>query len=130
MYARGVAVWMVGGIVPEYTLLAVLSVLATLAAERWWLRTGVLRTRQFWLAMAIVAFFQVLVDGWLTKLEAPIVLYNAEHYLGVRVPWDIPVEDYLFGFSMVTLTILLWVRQADRPYAAETSGLDRPGNIA
>jgi hypothetical protein len=26
------------------------------------------------------------------------------------VPWDIPVEDYLFGFSMITLTLLLWVR--------------------
>jgi hypothetical protein len=32
----------------------------------------------------------------------------------VRVPWDIPVEDYLFGFSMVTLTLLLWVRLGDR----------------
>ena len=108
---------MVGGIVPEYTLLAVLSVLATLAAERWWLRTGVLRTRQFWLAMAIVAFFQVLVDGWLTKLSNPIVIYNPAQQSGLRFPWDIPIEDFGFGWAMVTLTILVWLRLGKRSIA-------------
>ncbi|NHA68135.1 lycopene cyclase domain-containing protein [Phycicoccus flavus] len=93
---------------PEYTVLAVLSVLLVLAVERLWLRTGVLRTAQFWLAMAIVGAFQVLVDGWLTKLSAPIVLYDEAQTLGVRAPWDIPVEDFLFGWSMVTLTIIGW----------------------
>jgi hypothetical protein len=38
----------------------------------------------------------------------------------VRVPWDIPVEDYLFGFSMVTLTLMLWVRLGDRPDRSTT----------
>ncbi|WP_299444753.1 lycopene cyclase domain-containing protein [uncultured Phycicoccus sp.] len=99
---------------PEYTTLAVLSVLATVAAERFWLRTGVFRTARYWLAMAIVFAFQVPVDGWLTKLSAPIVIYDESQTIGVRVPWDIPVEDYLFGFSMVTLTILLWVRRGAR----------------
>lgn len=96
--------------VPEYTVLAVLSVLAVLALElrRW--RTGIFGTGRFWFTMAIVAFFQVLVDGWLTKLDAPIVLYAPAYHLGVRWPWDIPVEDFLFGFSMVTLTILCWER--------------------
>ena len=56
----------------------------------------------------------MLVDGWLTKLSAPIVIYDESQTLGVRVPWDIPVEDYLFGFSMVTLTILLWMRWGRR----------------
>ena len=64
--------------------------------------------------MAIVYFFHVLVDGWLTKLSAPIVIYDEGQITGVRVPWDIPVEDYLFGFSMITLTLMLWVRQGDR----------------
>ncbi len=51
-----------------------------------------------------------IVDGWLTKLTAPIVLYNPEHHLGLRWPWDVPVEDYLFGFAMVASTIVLWER--------------------
>ncbi len=109
---------------PEYTLLAVLSVLGTVAAERFWLRTGVLRTAQYWVAMAIVFAFQVPVDGWLTKLSAPIVIYDPEQMTGLRVPWDIPVEDYLFGYSMVTLTILLWVRWGRR-HDEEVAG-DRP----
>lgn len=104
---------------PEYTLLAVLSVLAVVTLElRWW-RTGVFGTLRFWAAMAIVAFFQVLVDGWLTKLDAPIVLYAPAHMSNVRWPWDIPVEDFLFGFSMITLTILCWERGASRDHDRE-----------
>jgi lycopene cyclase domain-containing protein len=99
---------------PEYTVLAVLSVLGTLAVELFWLRTGVFRTAQYWISMAIVYTFHVLVDGWLTKLSAPIVIYDGEMITGVRVPWDIPVEDYLFGFSMITLTILVWLHLGDR----------------
>jgi hypothetical protein len=32
----------------------------------------------------------------------------------LRAPWDIPVEDFGFGFAMVTLAILLWRRWLDR----------------
>ncbi|MBK9696486.1 MAG: lycopene cyclase domain-containing protein [Propionibacteriaceae bacterium] len=99
---------------PEYTVLTVLSVLAVVALEVWWLRTGLFRQAQYWIAMAIVFAFQVLVDGWLTKLTDPIVQYAPEHLLGLRVPWDIPIEDFGFGFSMVTLTLLLWVRLTRR----------------
>ncbi len=95
---------------PEYTVLAVLSVIAVVLLEtrRW--RTGIFGSARYWISMAIVGGFQVLVDGWLTKLSAPIVLYAPEHHLGVRAHWDIPVEDFLFGFSMVTLAILGWIR--------------------
>lgn len=106
---------------PEYTLLAVLSVVGIALLERFWLRTGIFRTARLWLAMAIVFAFQVLVDGWLTKLSAPIVLYDEAQTLGVRVPWDIPVEDFLFGFSMVSLTIMLWVRRGRGTDEEETA---------
>lgn len=99
---------------PEYTVLAALSVVAVVALELFVLRTGVFRRAQYWLAMAIVFFFQGLVDGWLTKLSDPIVLYGPDQMLGLRFPWDIPVEDFLFGFSMVTATILLWQWRLDR----------------
>ena len=98
----------------EYTVLALLSVLGTVAVELLWLRTGVFRRAQYWIAMGIVYAFHVLVDGWLTKLSAPIVIYDGEEITGLRMPWDIPVEDYLFGFSMITLTLLVWLHLGER----------------
>lgn len=102
---------------PEYTALAVVSVVGVVLLELLWLRTGLFRQARFWLAMAIVYAFHVLVDGWLTKLSAPIVLYDEDHITGVRIPWDIPVEDYLFGFSMIVLTLLAWLRVGRREEA-------------
>jgi len=106
---------------PEYTVLTVIAVLATIALELFVLRTGIFATAQYWLTMAIVFGFQVLVDGWLTKLSDPIVLYSPDEMLGIRFPWDIPIEDYGFGFAMVTLTILGWRRLVDRAAARADS---------
>ncbi|GAB2785724.1 lycopene cyclase domain-containing protein [Amycolatopsis magusensis] len=94
-----------------YTVPAVLSVPVVVALELLVLRTGLFRQPAYWLTMAVVTAFQIPVDGWLTKLSAPIVTYAPEHFSGVRFPWDIPVEDFLFGFSLVTAVLLLWVRQ-------------------
>lgn len=102
---------------PEYTVLSVVSVVGVVLLELFWLRTGLFRQTRFWLAMAIVYFFHVLVDGWLTKLSAPIVIYDEGQITGVRIPWDIPVEDYLFGFSMIVLTLLTWLRLGRREEA-------------
>ena len=92
-------------------MLAVVGVILTIVFERF-AKTGVFRSRTYWIAMAIVFFFQVLVDGWLTKLSSPIVLYANDETTGVRFPWDIPVEDYLFGFALTTLAIINWIRLA------------------
>lgn len=95
----------------SYTVAALASAAAVVALELVVLRTGLLRRRAFWIAYAICLGFQVLVDGWLTKLSAPIVLYDEDHFSGVRFPWDIPVEDYLYGFALITLTLVLWERR-------------------
>ena len=50
----------------------------------------------------------------LTKLRDPVVLYDERQTTGLRAPWDIRVEDFGFGFAMVTLTILLWRHRLDR----------------
>ncbi|MFZ4515908.1 MAG: lycopene cyclase domain-containing protein [Acidimicrobiia bacterium] len=94
---------------PEYTMLAVLAVLATVAAEHWWLRTGLFRSPSYWITMGICLFFMIWVNGWLTKLSAPIVRYYEPFFLGVRFPWDIPVEDFLFGFAVINTALLGWL---------------------
>ena len=100
---------------PDYTVATVIAIAAVVLLELAWLRTGVFRTAQYWVSMLIVFGFQVLVDGWLTKLRQPIVLYAPDEFSGVRCPWDIPIEDYGFGFAMVTATILIWRRVQDGP---------------
>lgn len=97
-----------------YTLPAALAVIAVCLWEIGILRTGLFRRPAYWLSMAIVMGFQIPVDGWLTKLSAPIVLYNEQHTSGIRFPLDIPVEDFLFGWALVTAVLLLWERQRVR----------------
>ena len=97
-----------------YTAPAVLAVLAVCALEFVALRTGLFRRPAYWLSMVIVVGFQILVDGWLTKLSAPIVVYDDRQTTGIRFPFDIPVEDFLFGFALVTTVLLLWERQHER----------------
>lgn len=99
---------------PEYTVATVVTMIAVILIELLWLRTGVFRSVQYWVALAIMFSFQVLVDGWLTKLSAPIVIYESRSMLGIRFPWDIPIEDFGFGFAMITLALLIWKRTTDR----------------
>jgi lycopene cyclase domain-containing protein len=97
-----------------YTVPAVLAAVAVCGWELAVLRTGLFRRPAYWVTMVIVIGFQVPVDGWLTKLSAPVVVYAPRHLSGLRVPWDIPMEDFLFGFALITAVLLLWERQAVR----------------
>lgn len=97
-----------------YTLPAIVSVVLVCLLELVVLRTGLFRKPAYWISMVIVVGFQVLMDGWLTKLSAPIVIYNEKHTSGLRFPWDIPVEDFLFGWALVTAVLLIWVKQGQK----------------
>jgi lycopene cyclase domain-containing protein len=97
-----------------YTVPAIVAALAVTALELTVLRTGLFRQRAYWLSMLIVVGFQILTDGWLTKLSAPIVIYDNRQTSGIRFPLDIPVEDFFFGFALVTAVLLLWERQRER----------------
>jgi lycopene cyclase domain-containing protein len=96
--------------VEEYLFAASAAAVLVVLLELFVLRTGLFRRPAYWITMAIVLGFQVPVDGWLTKLDAPVVLYADWAISGVRVPWDIPVEDFLYGFAMITAVLLLWER--------------------
>ena len=106
---------------PEYTLLTGVAIVGVVLLELCWFRTGIFGSGQYWVSMIIVFAFQIPVDGWLTKLTAPIVLYDDQHTTGVKFPFDIPIEDFLFGFALVTAVLLLWERR--RP---QTDTADQP----
>ena len=101
--------------IPAYPGFSVLAVVVVVMLELRWLRTGVFRERAYWIAMAIIFAFQIPVDGWMTKLSDPIVIYNPEVLSGWRWPLDIPTEEFAYAWAMLTLTILLWERAGRRP---------------
>jgi len=83
-------------------------------------RTRLLRRRVFWTAYAIIIFFQLITNGILTGFR--IVRYSGDAIVGSSTPSDrpppfigdgrlayAPIEDVLFGFSLVLLTLILWV---------------------
>ena len=88
----------------EYTILAVISVIPAVLLDLK-LRTYLLRRKEFWLFLLIIAFFKFLVNGFLTGQN--IVMYNSKFFLGIRIG-SIPIEDFLFGFSMVTIAVVFW----------------------
>lgn len=93
-----------------YTFWAAVAAVGVIVVELAWLRTGVFRRPAYWVTLAITWGFQVPVDGWLTKLSAPVVIYNPSEFSGIRFPWDIPIEDFVYGFALITLVLALWLR--------------------
>jgi lycopene cyclase domain-containing protein len=89
----------------SYTAAAVLGVLGAVALDLVVLRTRLLRSKDFWTAYGIVLFVQLVVNGVLTGTET--VTYDGDAVLGLRVAYA-PVEDLLFGFSLVLQTLSWW----------------------
>lgn len=90
----------------SYTVLAVVGVVAAVVLDVALLRTRVVTRRVFWTAYAIVVVFQLLTNGWLTGRD--VVRYDDGSILGARLV-HAPVEDLLFGFSLVVQTLAWWV---------------------
>lgn len=115
--------------IPAYPGFSALAVLVVATLELRVLRTGIFRQKAYWIAMAIIFAFQIPVDGWMTKLSAPIVRYNPHVLSGWRWPLDIPTEEFLYAWAMLTLVILLWER-AGRMDGPGTDRQDRDGRIS
>jgi lycopene cyclase domain-containing protein len=96
---------------PWYSVMTLIAIALVVALELLVIRSGIFRMRAFWIALAICAMFQIPVDGWLTKLSSTIVIYNPDVFAGVRIFFDSPIEDWGFGFALMTLALALWVRQ-------------------
>jgi lycopene cyclase domain-containing protein len=89
-----------------YTGAALLGVVAAVLIDLAVLRVRLLGRVVFWATYPIVFVFQLLSNGILTGRG--IVLYAPDAILGWRIV-HAPVEDLLFGFAMVLLTLDLWV---------------------
>ena len=89
-----------------YTELALLSVLLALLFDLYGTRSRMVTRKSFWTAYGIMVFFQLITNWWLTARG--ILTYDEDVIVGLRIA-SAPAEDLLFGFSMITLTISLWI---------------------
>ena len=99
---------------PIYPTLALAAAVGVVALELVVLRTGIFRQPAYWVAMLISFAFMIPVDGWLTKLTAPIVIYRDGDTSGIRPVWDILLEEYAYAFALLTLVVLVWERLGAR----------------
>lgn len=90
----------------SYTALSLLGVAFAVVLDVVVLRTWLVRRRAFWVSYVIVLVGQLLTNGILTGQR--IVRYDPSTILGARVVWA-PVEDLLFGFSLVLQSLSWWV---------------------
>lgn len=98
-----------------YTALVLVAVPVVVLVDLLVLRTRLVLTGTWWAAYAILCFFQLVSNGWLTGRG--IVQYDPETIVGssdVRLVGDgrlvyAPVEDLAFGFAMLLLTAAWWV---------------------
>ncbi len=104
-----------------YSTLAVIAVVAVLVVDLAVLRTRMVTRAVFWVAYAIVVTFQLLMNGVLTGLD--VVVYDEATIWGPRIAYA-PLEDLLFGFAMVTLTLASWAAVNRRANTARRRGWD------
>ncbi len=105
----------------SYSALAVTAVVAVLVLDLVVYRTRMVTRRAYWTAYAIIVFFQLLMNGVLTGLG--VVTYDERAIWGPRIAYA-PVEDLLFGWAMVTLTLASWAAVNRRANTARRRGFD------
>ncbi|HET7530403.1 MAG TPA: hypothetical protein VFJ98_05540, partial [Mycobacteriales bacterium] len=98
-----------------YTWSALAGVVAAVVLDLAVLRTRLVTRRAFWTAYGIVLVFQLVVNGVFTGRH--LVVYAPDAIVGGagtpflgdgRIAYA-PVEDLLFGFSLVLQTLGWWV---------------------
>lgn len=90
----------------EYTFLALLSVgITILAAPK--LADQIFSSKLYWYYVAVTFAFFLVFNFLLTSL--PIVAYSSEAISGLRVT-TIPIEDFMFNFSLLTLYLAVFLR--------------------
>ncbi|HMS25242.1 MAG TPA: lycopene cyclase domain-containing protein [Acidimicrobiia bacterium] len=62
--------------------------------------------------LGICLFFMIFVNGLLTQLSNPVVSYKAN--IGVRLYFDIPVEDFFYGTVLLAWILLRYQREKVR----------------
>ena len=88
-----------------YSDIALNAVFLAVVLDLFLLKSQMMTRGIFWLTYFLILPFQLLTNWWLTSNE--IVMYSLSDITGQRLA-GAPIEDLLFGFSMILLTISAW----------------------
>jgi lycopene cyclase domain-containing protein len=101
-----------------YSDIALNAVMLAVVLDLFVLRSQMITRGIFWVSYGLILPFQLLTNWWLTSKN--IVMYSPSQIIGRRLA-GAPIEDLLFGFSMIVLTLSLWEFFAKRVKAKELS---------
>jgi len=88
-----------------YSDIALNAVLLAVVLDLFFLKSQMMTRGIFWITYLLILPFQLLTNWWLTSNE--IVMYADSEIIGRRLA-GAPIEDLLFGFSMILLTLSVW----------------------
>jgi len=88
-----------------YSDIALNAVLLAVVLDLFFLKSQMMTRGIFWITYLLILPFQLLTNWWLTSNE--IVMYADSEIIGRRLA-GAPIEDLLFGFSMILLTLSAW----------------------
>jgi lycopene cyclase domain-containing protein len=95
-------------LLPEYTILTFLALFLAVILDVWIFKTKLFFQKKFWIFLLVVAFLQTIVDNWLNGrwwLDSYIVgPYGDAYYLGIKI-WNTPIENYFYGFGLITMVV-------------------------
>ena len=90
----------------NYTGIALTAFLFSILFDLYIIKNRLLTRAVFWTSYAIIVFFQLITNWWLTSRE--IVMYDPDAIIGLRIA-SAPAEDLFFGFALVLSVMNLWI---------------------
>jgi lycopene cyclase domain-containing protein len=93
-----------------YSDIAIAALGISIVIDLFLFKNSLLTRSAFWISYAIILPFQLMTNWWLTHLWSDgkaIVMYNPDAIIGLRIA-GAPIEDLLFGFSLVLTVMGMW----------------------
>ena len=90
----------------NYAGIALTAFLFSILFVLYIIKSRLLTRAVFWTSYAIIVFFQLITNWWLTSRE--IVMYDPDAIIGLRIA-SAPAEDLFFGFALVLSVMNLWI---------------------
>lgn len=104
-----------------YSDIALDAVLVAVLLDLFILKSQMITRGIFWITYALILPFQLLTNWWLTSKK--IVMYSSDQIIGRRLA-GAPIEDLLFGFSMIVLSLALWEFFSKRAQTQQAKKID------